>query len=164
MKNYFVLNLIQVIFTLVGAGMLVAGYFTAPTALTGDGFRLNYFFYAMGSFFIIWPLILFGTIRYFYRRAAEKIAYLKANGIKGTARVVKFHRTNISINKIPQMILDLTIKTNLGEQFQASYKKCIDPLYYNLMRPDADLPVYIDPANRKSLYVDFEEAWTKLAK
>ncbi len=164
MKNYFVLNLLQVIFTLVGTGMLAAGYFAAPTALTGDGFRLNYFFYAMGGFFIVFPIIIFGTIKYFYRRAAEKIAYLKANGIKGMARVVKFRRTNITINRIPRMILDLSVKTNLGEQFQASYKKCIDPLYYNLLRPDTDLPVYVDPVNRKSLHVDFDEAWSRLAQ
>ena len=118
----------------------------------------------MGGFFIVLPIILFGTIKYFYRRAAEKMAYLKANGIKCMARVVAFHRTNIIINRIPQMVLDLSIKTNLGEQFQVSYKKCIDPLYYNLLRPDADLPVYVDPVNRKSLYVDFEEAWARLSK
>jgi hypothetical protein len=159
MKNSFVFNLLQVIFTLVGAGMLAAGYFAVPGSLTDDGFPLDTFFYAMGAFFIIWPLILFGTIRYFYRRAAEKIAYLKANGIKGTAKVVSFHRTNIYINKIPQLVLDLAIKTSLGEQFQTSYKKCVDPIYYKLIQPTVDLPVYVDPANRKSLYIDFEEAW-----
>ncbi|MES2777652.1 MAG: hypothetical protein V4722_25970 [Bacteroidota bacterium] len=162
MKNNFVFNLLQVIFTLVGVGMLVAGYFAAPGSLTDDGFALNKFFYAMGGFFIVWPIILFGTIKYFYRRAAQKVADLKANGIKGKARVLQMRRTNLTVNRIPQVILDLDIKTSLGEQFPASYKKCIDPIYYSLIRPDLDLTVYVDPNNHKSLYVDFEEAWARM--
>ena len=120
MKNNFVFNLLQIIFTLVGVGLLAAGYFAKPNSLTDDGFPLNKFLYAMGAFFIVWPIILFGTIKYFYRRAAAKIAYLREQGIKGTARILGMHRTNITINNIPQMVLDLAVKTNLGEQFQTS--------------------------------------------
>lgn len=162
MKNNFVFNLIQVIFTLVGAGMITAGYLAAPGSLTDDGYALNYFFYIMGAFFIVWPIVLFGAIRYYYRRAAQKIAWLKENGIKGKARVLHMRRTNLTVNHIPQVVLDLIITTSLGEKFPASYKKCIDPIYYSLIRPDADLTVYVDPANRKSLYVDLEEAWERL--
>lgn len=162
MKNNFVFNLIQGIFTLVGIGMLVAGYMAAPGALTDDGFALDKFFYIMGAFFIIWPIVLFGVIKYFYRRAAAKIEYLKTNGLKGKARVLQMRRTGVSINRIPQVILDLDIKTDLGEKIQASYKKCVDPIYYSLIRPDVDLPVYVDPANKTAVHVAFDEAWAKM--
>ena len=161
MKNNYVLNLIQGIFTLVGIGFLIGGYKATPGSLTDDGFPLDKFFYGMGVFFIAWPILLFGGIRYFYRRAADKIEHLKTNGIKGKARVLQMHRTGVSINRIPQVILDLDIKTDLGEKLQVSYKKCVDPIYYSLIKPDADLPVYIDPVNKKLVHVAFDEAWAK---
>ena len=163
MKKNVVFNLIQAIFSIVGIGFLVAGYNVPAGSLTDDGFALDKFFYSMGAFFIIWPLLLFAVIKFFLRRSAQKIEDLKANGIRGKARVVKMQRTNLRINHVQQMVLDLDIKTDLGEKLQASYKKCIDPVYYSLIRPDADLPVYIDPNNKKNVYVDFEEAWARSA-
>jgi hypothetical protein len=163
MKNNFVFNFLQIIFSLVGAGMLIAGYFAASGSLTDDGYPLNYFFYCMGAFFIIWPIILFGVIKYFYRRAGQKVTYLREHGLKGKARVLHMRRTGLTINNVPQVVLDLKITTDLGEQLQTSYKKCVDPIYYNLIRPDADLIVYVDPADKKKVHVDFEEAWGKTA-
>lgn len=162
MKNIFS-NPLQIIFTLVGAGMLIAGYFAAPGSLTDDGYPLNIFFYCMGGFFIVFPMILFGILSRSANRAAEEIAYLKEHGLKGKARVLHMRRTGLTVNDVPQVVLDLNITTDLGEQFSASYKKCIDPIYYSLIRPDADLIVYADPANKEKVYVDFEEAWAKLA-
>jgi hypothetical protein len=77
--------------------------------------------------------------------------------------VLHMQRTGLTINDVPQVVLDLNITTDLGEQFQASYKKCIDPIYYSLIRPDADLIAYVDPADKGKVYVDFEESWVKLA-
>jgi hypothetical protein len=163
MKNNFASNIVQIIFTLVGAGMLIAGYMAAPGSQTDDGYPLNYFFYSMGAFFIIWPLILFFAIRFFTGKSVQKEANLRANGIKGKARVTQMRRTGVTINNVPQVILELNITTDLGEKMQASYKKCIDPIYYNIIRPDADFTVYIDPANFKSVYIDFDEEWARLA-
>ncbi len=161
MKGNLVSNLLQGIFMLVGLGMLIAGYFAVPGSLTDDGYPLNIFFYSMGGFFIVWPLVLFGAIRYFYRRAAKKMAYLKTHGIKAKARVLGMRRTGLTVNNVPQVLLDLQVTTDLGEQFQAPYKKCIDPIYYNLIQPDKDLPVYVHPVNNRDLYVDFEEEWAR---
>jgi hypothetical protein len=164
MKNNFAFNPLQIIFTLVGAGMLIAGYFSAPGSLTDDGYPLNIFFYCMGSFFIILPLVLFGLINRYSNRAAKRITYLKEQGIKGKGRVLHMRRTGLTVNDVPQVILDLNITTDLGEHFSASYKKCIDPIYYSLIRPDTDLLVYVDPSDKEKVYVDFEEAWAKLAR
>lgn len=164
MKKNFVFNLIQIIFSLVGLGLIIAGYFAKPGSLTDDGFPLSKFFYLMGGFFIVWPMVLFGVIRYFTNRAAARYTWLKENGIKGKARVTAMRRTALTVNNIPQMQLDLDVTTSLGEKFQTSYKKCIDPVYYALLRPDTDLPVYIDPNDRKKLIVDFEEAWAKMGE
>jgi hypothetical protein len=161
MKNKFVFTLIQVIFTLVGIGMLLGGYFATPGSLTDDGFPLNNFFYILGAFFIIWPIVLFGVINYFIKRAAQNIELLKVNGIKGKTRILSLDQTGIRINHIPQVKMQLDIKTTMGDRFQASYKKCLPQMYYNLIKPEAEFTVYIDANNRNKMYVDFEEAWAK---
>lgn len=163
-QNTFVLNLLQVIFTLVGLGLIAGGYFATPGSLTDDGFPLNTFLYAMGAFFVVFPLVLFGAIRYFFRRAAKRQTYLINNGIKGKARVLNMRPTNVYINRVPQMVMDLQVTTSLGEEFETSYKKVVPMQYYNIIRPDLDLPVYIDPADRTKWFVDFEGAWKDLAK
>lgn len=162
--NAFVLNLLQAIFTLVGLGLVAGGYFAAPGSRTADGFPLNYFLYGMGGFFVLFPLLLFGVIRYITRRSAERQAYLVANGIRGTARVLNMQQTNLYINGAPHMVMQLQIITSLGERFEASYKKALPLHYHNIIRPDVDLPVYVDPSDRKKLFVDFEGAWTDLAR
>ncbi len=161
MKNKFVFVLLQIIFSLVGIGMLIAGYLAAPGSLTDDGFPLNKFFYLMGAFFIIWPIVLFGTINFFTKRAAKNIEQLRANGIKGRTRILNMDQTGVRINHVPQVKMQLDIKTDMGERFQAGYKKCLPQMYYSLIKPDAEFTVYIDPNNRNKLFVDFDEAWAK---
>lgn len=161
MKNKFVFTLIQVIFTLVGVGMLIGGYFAAPGSLTDDGYPLDTFFYIMGAFFIVWPIVIFGAIRFFTKRAAQHIELLKANGIRGKTRILSMDQTGVRINHVPQVKMQLDIKTDMGERFQASYKKCLPQLYYSLLKPDAEFTVYVDANNKQKLYVDFEEAWAK---
>ncbi|RKS97948.1 hypothetical protein [Chryseobacterium defluvii] len=164
MKNNPVFYIIPIIFSLVGIGMLLGGYFAPPGSLTDDGYPLNYFLYAMGAFFIIFPNLLIIIIGYFGRQNAQNIAGLKANGLKGKARVMHMRRTGVSINDIPQVVLQLRITTDMGEQFTVDYKKCIDPLYYNLITPDRDLMVYINRENKKEVYLDLETEWARLAK
>src|SRR6478672_9789946 len=114
MKNKFVFVLLQIIFRGVGAGMLIAGFMAAPGALTDDGFALNKFFYIMGAFFIVWPIVLFGTINFFIKRAAQNIEQLKAKGIKGTTRILGMDQTGVRINRVPQVKMQLDIKTDMG--------------------------------------------------
>ena len=164
MKRNLAFYLVPLIFFIVGSGMLIAGYNAAPGSLTDDGYPLNNFFYFMGGFFILFPLLLTLCISFFYRRNAGKISYLKVQGIKGKARVLGIERTGTSINDIPQVILKLKITTDLGEQFLVDYKKCIDPVYYSLITPERDLPVFVHPENKKEVYLDLEAAWANLAE
>lgn len=161
--NNFVFNLLQIIFTLVGLGLIAGGYFATPYAKTDDGYSLKYFLYILGGFFIVWPLLLFGVIKYFIRRAAARQAWLVENGIKGKARVLNMRGTNVYINRVPQMMMDLQVTTELGETYETTYKKTVPMQYYNIIRPDLDLPVYIDPNNRNKLFVDFQQAWVDIA-
>lgn len=164
MKNNPVIYLLPIIFSIVGLGMLIGGYTAAPGSLTDDGYPLNYFLYAMGSFFIIFPMALAAFMARFSRRNAQNVADLKAKGLKGKARVLSIQRTGLSINDIPQVILQLRITTDLGEQFTVDYKKCIDPIFYNLITPERDLLVYISRDNKKEVYLDLEAEWARLAE
>jgi len=160
----WVFNLVQIIFTLVGLGLITGGYFATPGSLTDDGYPLNTFLYALGAFFIVWPLLLFGVLRYFFKRAANREADLINNGIKGKARVLNMRGTGVYINRVPQMVMDLEVTTSLGERYQTTYKKTVPMQHYNIIRPDMDLPVYIDPNNRNKVFVDFQQAWMEIAK
>jgi hypothetical protein len=162
--NHSVFNLLQVIFTVVGLGLIAGGYFAPEGSKTDDGYPLNYFLYTLGGFFVVWPIILFGTIRYFIRRAAAREAYLMNNGIKGKARVLNMRSTGMYINRVPQMVIDLEIVTDLGERYKTSYKKTVPMQYYNIIRPDVDLPVYVDPNDRNKVFVDFQGAWMEIAR
>ena len=162
--NNFVLNLIQAIFTVVGIGLIAGGYFAAPFSTTKDGFPLNTFLYSLGGFFVVFPLVVFGSIRYFFKKQAERQAWLMENGIKGKARVLNMQPTNVYINRVPQVVLHLQVTTSFGEKFETTYKKAVPMQYYNIIRPDVDLPVYIDPNDRSKLFVDFEQAWMDIAK
>lgn len=160
----FVFNLVQGIFTIVGLGLIAGGYLADPGSTTDDGYPLKSFLYLLGGFFIVWPIVLFGVIRYFLRRAIARQQYLVKNGIKGKARVLNMRSNHVYINRVPQMVMDLHVQTELGEQYETTYTKAVPLHYYNIIRPDAELPVYIDPDNRKKLFVDFQQAWTELAK
>ena len=46
--NNWVFNLVQIIFTLVGLGLIAGGYFATPDAKTDDGYPLNNFLYSLG--------------------------------------------------------------------------------------------------------------------
>ncbi|GAB0157451.1 hypothetical protein CHRYSEOSP005_27270 [Chryseobacterium sp. Alg-005] len=164
MKKQPVFYILPVIFSIVGIGMLIGGYTAAPGSLTDDGYPLNYFLYAMGGFFILFPLALTGLMGYFSRRNIQNIADLKSRGIRGKARVMNIQRTGVSINDIPQVILQLRITTDTGEQFVVNYKKCIDPIYYNLITPEKDLSVFVNRENKNEVYLDLEAEWAKLAK
>ncbi|UOU97776.1 hypothetical protein MUU74_14905 [Chryseobacterium daecheongense] len=164
MKNNPVMYILPIIFSVVGLGMLIGGYTADPGSLTDDGYPLNYFLYAMGSFFIIFPIALVAFMTYSSRRHSQNVIDLKAKGLKGKARVLSVQRTGLSINDIPQVILQLHITTDLGEQFTVDYKKCIDPFFYNLITPERDLLVYINRDNKKEVYLDLEAEWSKLAE
>jgi len=59
--------------------------------------------------------------------------------------------------------VDLKVTTELGESYETSYKKTVPMQYYNIIRPDLDLPVYIDPNDRNKLFVDFQQARMDIA-
>ncbi|MBB4805407.1 hypothetical protein HNP38_000679 [Chryseobacterium defluvii] len=164
MKKNLIFYLGPAVFFIVGMGMLIAGYNAEPGSLTDDGYPLNYFFYFMGGSFILLPIVSMIIITFFFTRKANKINDLKTTGIKGKARVLGMQRTGMSLNNIPQVILQLRITTDIGEQFPASYKECIDPLYYNLITPEKDLIVYVNRDNKKEVYLDLEAEWARLAE
>ena len=69
------------------------------------------------------------------------------------------HRSDLA-----QMAMDLQITTTLGERYETTHKTVVPMQYYNIIRPDADLPVYIDPNNKNKLFIDFQQAWMDIAK
>ena len=51
--------------------------------------------------------------------------------------------TGVYFNRIPQMVMELQVTTDLGERYETSYKKTVPSQYYNIIRPDRDLSVIL---------------------
>lgn len=146
------------IFFLVGCGMLVSGFLADPAALTDDGHNLKMFFYSMGGFFLVFPLLIVGTIYFFMRRSQKRREYLLQQGQKGKATILGAERTGLLVNKIPQLRFQLRITTDLGETYELPHKQLYDGLILGPVPVGKQVPVYIDPKNKQNVLVMWEEA------
>jgi hypothetical protein len=146
------------IFFLVGCGLIIGGITADPTALTDDGHNLKTFFYFMGGFFLVFPLLIIGTIYFFIRRGQKRREYLLQHGQKGKATILGAERTGLSVNKIPQLLFQLRITTDLGETYDLRHKQLYDGLILGPVPTGKEVPVYIDPKNKQNVLVLWEDA------
>jgi hypothetical protein len=100
-KRSWSLSLLPVL--AVGAVLLVVGYFTDPSALTDDGYPLKTFFFAMGGFFSLLPIVLLILILLFSLGKRRKVEDLLATGRQGQAMVLSLEDTGIMINDNPRV-------------------------------------------------------------
>ena len=135
----------------VGIGFLYLGFTASPDALTDDGYSLQNFYYIMGGFFLIGPLITTLGISLFYKRANDKEIYLTQNGVRGEAEILHRERTGTYINELPQVKFLLQITTSEGESYQMEYKDVISMLDLGSINVGAKLPVFVDPDNPKNI-------------
>ncbi len=90
--NNFVFNLLQIIFTLVGLGLIAGGYFAAPGSKTDDGYPLNYFLYTLGPFLLFGPLC--------YLRVCSFVLIQKNQKIKAVRKKAKNLYEGLKRNKL----------------------------------------------------------------
>lgn len=146
------------IFFLAGSGLIVGGLMSDPAALTDDGYNLKCFLFFMGGFFLVFPLLILGTIYYFTRRSQKRREYLLKHGAKGTATILGAQRTGLLVNRIPQLLFSLRIATDLGETYELRHRQLYDGLIPGPVPVGKEIPVYIDPKNKQNVLVMWEEA------
>lgn len=135
----------------VGIGFLYLGFTASPDALTDDGYSSQMFYYVMGGFFFIIPLISTIGILLFYKRANNRKTFLIENGIQGEAEILHREQTGTYINELPQVKFLLKITTPFNEGYEIEYKNVVSVLDLNSINVGAKLPVYVDPNNEKNI-------------
>lgn len=129
-----------------------------PAALTDDGYNLKSFFYFMGGFFLVFPALIIGTIYFFIRRSRKRREYLITYGQNGKATVLSAQRTELYVNRIPQLLFKLRITTDFGETYDLRYRQLYDGLILGPVPVGKEIPVYIDPKNKQNVLVMWEDA------
>lgn len=135
----------------VGIGLLYLGFTASPDALTDDGYSLQNFFYIMGGFFLIGPLITTIGISLFYKRANDREIYLTQSGIRGEAEILHREQTGTYINELPQVKFLLQLTMPDRESYQMEYKDVISMLDLGSINVGTKLPVFVDPNNSKNI-------------
>lgn len=135
----------------VGLGFLYLGFTTSPDTLMDDGFSLQNFYYIMGGFFFIVPLITTMGVLLFYKRANDRETFLIENGIQCEAEILNREQTGTYINELPQVKFQLKITTPFNKGYEIEYKDVISMLDLNSINVGAKLPVYVDPNNEKNI-------------
>ena len=138
-------------FLAVGIGLLYLGFTSSPDALTDDGFSLQNFYYIMGGFFLIGPLLTTAGVLLFYKRSNDKETYLAQNGIKGEAEILHREQTGTYINELPQVKFQLQINIPGENPYKIEHKEVVSMLDLGSINIGAKLPVFVDPNNFKNI-------------
>jgi hypothetical protein len=154
MKKAFVIITVVIItvslpFLLIGAGLIVGGYITDERALTGDGYNLKIFLYAMGGFFIGLTLLSSGVIflgMFLWQRIkGRQIKELNTYGKPGTAKILKLEDTGVKINYNPRVRLQLEISIPNYPPYFAQKTLTLSMIHLPRVQPGSIVNVLADP-------------------
>lgn len=135
----------------VGMGLLYLGFTASPDALTDDGYSLQNFFYIMGGFFLIGPLITTVGILLFYNRVNDREINLEQNGTRGEAEILHREQTGTYINELPQVKFLLKLTMPDREPYKIEHKDVVSMLDLSSINVGAKLPVFVDPNNPENI-------------
>lgn len=143
--------IIPIIPLLVGVGFIVLGLSTSPTIIMEDGLSLQNFYYIMGAFFTIFPLMGFIITFAYLKRSNNREILLMKKGLRGEAEILDREQTGTYINNLPQVkfLLNLTLPDR--EPYQTDYTDVISLLDMDTIKVGARLPVLVDPDNEKNI-------------
>lgn len=141
-----------VILLIVGGGFIIAATFTDPSALTDDGFSLQWFFYAMGSWFIGLPilLVIFSSLRQRRNRLFTQ------NGIQAIAKIISAMATGTQINNMPMFKFELEITLPGRTPYVIKHRCVVNLAQLNRVTIGAQLPIVADPNNPKKILIRWD--------
>ncbi|MEO8413354.1 MAG: hypothetical protein ABI472_06825 [Ginsengibacter sp.] len=103
-------------------------------------------------------VIVFGGMGYilykFLWGPRANVKRLQNTGIRGKAKILEVHETNIAVNNNPQLRIVLELKNNAGEVYTATCKMIVSRLRQNYFQSGKQVNVKIDPKNEKNVIVD----------
>jgi len=139
------LLLFNIPFFLVSGFMFYSGFTTDEKALTDDGYNLKWFFFLMGTAFLVIPLaVSFGILSWIMVKR-KRIAELVATGKQGTAVVLEISDTGVTINDDPRIKLLLEIHIPNYQPYQARKTVTLPLIYLPQVQTGATINILADP-------------------
>lgn len=124
-----------------------------PGARTDDGMSLRTF----GFVWMLLQLLILGAIAAFMSWQKRRAAYLRENGIPGTATVLAVETTGTTVNDMPRVELTLEIEASGRDRYTIRDRRCWNPLSLAGLQRGARLPVRVDPQRpEKIMFLDDE--------
>jgi hypothetical protein len=130
---------------LVSGIMFYSGFTTSEKALTDDGYNLRWFFFLMGTAFLVIPLAISFGILFWMMVKRNRIAELVATGKQGTARVLELSDTGVSVNDNPRVKLLLEISIPNYQPYQAQKTVTLPLIYLPQVQTGSTINILADP-------------------
>ena len=140
------LLLFNIPFFLVSGFMFYSGLTADEKALTDDGYNLKWFFYLMGTGFLVIPLVITFSIVIWMMVKRKRIAELVATGKQGTAVILKLSDTGTRINDDPRVKLLLEIHIPNYPPYQAQKTVTLPLIYLPQVQTGSTINILADPA------------------
>ena len=126
--------------------MFYSGWTADEQALTDDGYNLKWFFFLMGTTFLVIPLaISFGIVLWAMVKR-KRMAELVATGKQGTAVVLELSDTGVSVNDNPRVRLRLDIHIPDHQPYQAQKTVTLPLIYLPQVQTGSTINILADPA------------------
>jgi hypothetical protein len=139
------LLLFNIPFFLVSGIMFYSGLTTDEKALTDDGYNLKWFFFLMGTGFLVIPLATSFGILIWMMVKRKRIEELVATGKQGTAVVLELSDTGVRINDNPRVKVLLEIQIPNYQPYQAQKTVTLPLIYLPQVQTGSTINILADP-------------------
>jgi multisubunit Na+/H+ antiporter MnhC subunit len=140
------LLLFNIPFFLVSGFMFYSGFTADEKALTDDGYNLKWFFFLMGTAFLVIPLAISFGIAIWMVAKRKRMEELIATGKQGTAVVLELSDTGTRINDNPRVRLLLEIHIPNYQPYQAQKTVTLPLIYLPQVQTGSTINILADPA------------------
>lgn len=125
--------------------MFYGGLTADEKALTADGYNLKWFFFLMGTGFLVIPLATSLGILLWMIAKRKRIQELVATGKQGTAVVLELSDTGVTINDDPRVKLLLEIHIPNYQPYQARKTVTLPLIYLSQVQTGSTINILADP-------------------
>ena len=139
------LVLLNIPFFLISGFMFYSGLTADDKALTDDGYNLRWFFFLMGTGFLVIPLAASFGILIWMMVKRKRIEELVATGTQGTAVVLDLSDTGVTINDDPRVKLRLEIHIPNYQPYQAQKTVTLPLIYMSQVQTGSTINILADP-------------------
>jgi hypothetical protein len=147
---------------LIGIGLLVVGFRTAPDVLTEDGHSQRGFLFIAGGVFLAAGLgigLLSLLERVGSRAEARQREEIEATHREGAAQIERIQPgTKLGNDAWTPVLLTLKVVVPGRVPYQVEWDGTVEEAYAGQLRPQGWLKVLVSPSNPQKIYIQWGEA------